>query len=64
MRARDIKPGMGLEYYDCSGTYHAIALDRPHRHYNRWLLVPIAIKDHPSQYVFWALAKNLSKISK
>ena len=66
MRARDIKPGMGLEYhdYDYSRTYHAIALDRPPRHYNRWLLVPITIKEHPSRYVFWAMAKCLSKISK
>ena len=67
MRARDIKPGMGLNYYDSGGTYRtyaAIALDRPYRYFDRWLLVPITIKDHPSRYVFWALAKNLSKILK
>ena len=38
MRARDIKPGMGLIFDDLGRSYHAIALDRPRRHLNRWTL--------------------------
>lgn len=69
MRARDIKPGMGLNYHDFGGTYHAIALDRPYRNFCKWKLVPIAISDvHGNStnvgigQVFYALARNLSKI--
>ena len=62
MRARDIKPGMGLIFDDFGRSYHAIALDRPRRYLNRWALIPISIIHHPSNYVYWAYARSLSKI--
>ena len=64
MRARDIKPGMGLIFDDFGRTYNAIALDRPRRHLNRWTLIPISIIHHPGNFVYWAYARNLSKICK
>jgi len=71
MRARDIKPGMGLIYNDHGRTCQAIALDRPVKHYYHWTLVPISLSYSDSSntdvlggQVFYALAKNLSKVSK